>query len=296
MVRGVLLDIDGVLTVSWAPLPGAVDTIAWLRDKDLPFRLVTNTSAKSRQEIAALLDEAGMPVDQEHIVTAVTSAGRFLTEEYPGRQCLVVNDGVLSDLRDIDIIGLDNAKKASGVLLGGAGPDLGYAEPNAVFRLALDGIPVIALHRNARYQTADGPVLDMGSFIVGLEGAADIEVTVVGKPAPDFFAAALGQLGIDGSDAVMVGDDIGSDVIGAQDAGLTGVLVRTGKFRESDLYGPPVIRTTSSMESATSLNCSVGSTAEALGVKRGPDERKIINARLVGAAARADPRWPVDPG
>ena len=62
MVRGVLLDIDGVLTVSWAPLPGAVDTIAWLRDKDLPFRLVTNTSARSRQEIAALLDEAGMPL------------------------------------------------------------------------------------------------------------------------------------------------------------------------------------------------------------------------------------------
>jgi len=75
----------------------------------------------------------------------------------------------------------------------------------------------------------------MGSFIVGLEGAADIEVTAVGKPPPDFSAAALGQLEIDGSDAVMVGDDIGSDVIGAQHTGLTGVLVRTGKFRKSDL-------------------------------------------------------------
>jgi len=223
--------------VSWAPLPGAVDTIAWLRDKELPFRLVTNTSAKSRKEIAALLDEAGMPVDQEHIVTAVTSARKYLTEEFAGSRCLVVNDGVLTDLGDIDTIGINSANDAGVVLLGGAGPDLGYPELNTVFRLALAGIPVIALHRNARYQTADGPVLDMGSFIVGLESAADIEVTVVGKPAPDFFAAALGQLGIVGSDAVMVGDDIGSDVIGAQHAGLTGVLVRTGKFRESDLNG-----------------------------------------------------------
>jgi HAD superfamily hydrolase (TIGR01458 family) len=237
MVRGVLLDIDGVLTVSWAPLPGAVETIRWLRDQDLPFRLVTNTSSKSRREIAALLGDADMPVDQEHIVTAVTSAAKFLTEEYPGKRCLVVNDGELTDLDAVPTVGIDRAQEAGVVLLGGAGPGLGYAELNTVFRLALDGIPVVALHRNARYQTSDGPVLDMGSFIVGLEGAADIEVTVVGKPAADFFAAALVQVGIDGSDAVMVGDDIGSDVVGAQHAGLTGVLVRTGKFRDSDLDG-----------------------------------------------------------
>jgi ribonucleotide monophosphatase NagD (HAD superfamily) len=77
----------------------------------------------------------------------------------------------------------------------------------------------------------------MGAFIVGLEAAADAPVTVVGKPAPAFFAAALSELGVDARRAAMVGDDIHADVLGAQDAGISGVLVRTGKFRPSDLEG-----------------------------------------------------------
>ncbi len=238
MVSGVLLDVDGVLTVSWEALPGAAKTIGWLRERDLPFRLVTNTSSKSRRQISRLLSDAGMPVDQGHIVTAVTSAARLLADRYDGRQCLVVNEGDLTeDLCGVDSVGVGDAADAGVVLLGGAGPAVGYAELNAVFRLAYDGVPVVALHRNTRYQTADGPALDMGAFITGLEAAAGIEVTVVGKPAQQFYAAALADLGANAADALMVGDDIGSDVTGAQDAGITGVLVRTGKFRESDLDG-----------------------------------------------------------
>jgi HAD superfamily hydrolase (TIGR01458 family) len=238
MVGGVLLDIDGVLTVSWEALTGAVDTIGWLRAENDNFRLVTNTSSRSRREIARLLDEAGMPVETDHIVTAVTSAARLLTERYAGAECLIVNQGDLTeDLVGVTPVRSDRPESAGVVLLGGAGPSLGYDQLNAVFRMALRGVPVLALHRNTRYQMADGPALDMGAFIAGLEAAADIEVTIVGKPAPDFFAAALTDLGVDAADAVMVGDDIGSDVIGAQAAGITGVLVRTGKFRESDLDG-----------------------------------------------------------
>jgi ribonucleotide monophosphatase NagD (HAD superfamily) len=77
----------------------------------------------------------------------------------------------------------------------------------------------------------------MGAFIVGLEAAADARVTVVGKPAPAFFAAALTELGVDARRAAMVGDDVHSDVLGAQESGISGVLVRTGKFRSSDLEG-----------------------------------------------------------
>jgi HAD superfamily hydrolase (TIGR01458 family) len=238
MVGGVLLDVDGVLTVSWRALPGAVETIRWLRERTLDFRLVTNTSSRSRRQISELLGEAAMPVDADHIVTAVTSAARLLTEEFADRPCLVVNDGDLSeDLLGVPIVGVDRADLAEVVLLGGAGPAVGYAELNAVFRLAGDGVPVIALHRNTRFQTSDGPSLDMGAFITGIEAAADIQVRIVGKPAAEFYGAALADLGVEAAAAVMVGDDIGSDVVGAQHVGLTGVLVKTGKFRASDLNG-----------------------------------------------------------
>lgn len=238
MIDGVLLDIDGVLTVSWRALPGATDTIAWLREQRTDFRLVTNTSAKSRRQIAEVLDEAGMPIDAKHIVTAVSSARRLLTDRYAGRKCLIINDGDLTeDLAGVPTIDVEHAEDAGVVLLGGAGPAVGYAELNAVFRLAGTGVPVLALHRNTRFQTDEGAQLDMGAFAVGLEAATGAVISVAGKPAPAFYAAALADMGIDPANALMVGDDIASDVVGAQDCGITGVLVRTGKFLESDLNG-----------------------------------------------------------
>jgi HAD superfamily hydrolase (TIGR01458 family) len=235
MAEGVLLDIDGVLTVSWEPLAGAVETVRWLTTERVPFRLVTNTSSKTRREIVTLLARTGMDLNEDQILTAVTSAASYLTNTYGGIGCLVLNEGDLhEDLEGVDIV---DADAAGVVLLGGAGPSLGYEDFNAVFRLASEGVPIVALHRNVRYQTSDGPALDMGAFIVGLEAAADMEVTVVGKPAPAFFAAAVGELGVDPGRVLMVGDDIHADVLGAQDAGLSGVLVRTGKFRPSDLEG-----------------------------------------------------------
>jgi HAD superfamily hydrolase (TIGR01458 family) len=233
MADGVLLDIDGVLTVSWDPLPGAVETIRWLQAQEIDFRLVTNTSSRSRRRIAALLAAAGMPIDGDRILTAVTSAARYLGEHHAGMGCLVVNEGDLGE--DLEGVALADARSAGVVLLGGAGPSVGYQELDAVFKLANDGVPVVALHRNARYQTSEGPALDMGAFIVGIEAAAHVEVTVVGKPAAAFFQAALADLGTTGGCAVMVGDDIDADVLGAQAVGMTGVLVRTGKFRQADL-------------------------------------------------------------
>jgi HAD superfamily hydrolase (TIGR01458 family) len=233
MARGILLDIDGVLTVSWRPLAGAVDAVAWLQEQEIEFRLLTNTSSKSRHQISGLLAAAGMRIDPTGILTAVTSAARYLAERHPGVGCLVLNEG---DIRE-DLVGVEiaDASSAGVVLLGGAGPSTGYTQLDAAFKLALEGTPVVALHRNTHFQTKDGPALDMGAFILGLEAAAGIEVAVVGKPADAFFQAALADLGANANDTVMVGDDIVSDVLGAQSVGMTGVLVKTGKYRPSDL-------------------------------------------------------------
>ena len=235
MAGAVLLDIDGVLTVSWKALPGAVQAMGWLADHHVDYRLVTNTSSRTRRDIAVRLSEAGVDVDGSLILTAVSSAARYLADTYPGRGCLVVNEGDLGeDLEDVEQVDADHAGV---VLLGGAGPSVGYEELNGAFRLALSGVPLVALHRNTRFETADGLVLDMGAFLLGLEAAAGVTATVVGKPAPAFFEAALDDMGVDPAQAVMVGDDLVSDVLGAQSLGITGVLVRTGKFRPADLDG-----------------------------------------------------------
>ncbi len=242
MGRSLLLDIDGVLVVSWEPLPHAVDTVTWLDDQGIEFRLVTNTSSKTRGQIVDRLTSSGFAVRIEQVLTAVTSAAHYLSQHHPGSRCLVVNEGDLRhDLVGVEVVDAAHALSADVVLLGGAGPSVGYTLLDQAFKLALEGAPVIALHRNTRFQTADGPALDMGAFVVGLEAAASIDITVVGKPAPSFFHAALADLDVKPEETVVVGDDVESDVLGAQAVGITGVLVRTGKFRPSDLdlHGQP---------------------------------------------------------
>ncbi len=235
MGRAVLLDIDGVLTISWQALPGAADTLHWLRDLGSPVLLVTNSSSKPRRTIAGVLADVGLAVAPDDVLTAVGAARAYLGAHHPGAPCFVVNEGSLAeDLGGIELVGPDRAGVA---LLGGAGPSIGYADLDAVFRLALAGVPVVALNHNTRFQTADGPALDMGAFIPGLEEAAEIAIPVIGKPSPHMFAAALAALGAEAGDAVMVGDDLVADVGGAQAVGITGVLVRTGKFRPDDLTG-----------------------------------------------------------
>jgi ribonucleotide monophosphatase NagD (HAD superfamily) len=91
------------------------------------------------------------------------------------------------------------------------------------------------MHRNLYWRTADGLQLDGGAFVAALEAATGIAPVVCGKPSPAFFGSALAMLGVAAERAVMVGDDIVNDVTGAQEAGLAGVLVRTGKFQPADL-------------------------------------------------------------
>ncbi len=237
MGSAVMLDIDGVLVVSWKPLSGAAEAVDWLRAHHIEFRLVTNTSSQTRRRIAARLSEAGIHVELDEVITAVSGAARYLAEHHPDVRCLVLNEGDLTeDLEGVEIVGPGSAEV---VLLGGAGPSVGYPELDAAFKLATEGVPVIALHRNTRFQTAHGPALDMGAFVIGLEAAAGIEIEVVGKPAAPFFQAALADLGAGAAGTVMVGDDLVSDLLGAQAVGMTGVLVKTGKFRPEDLEGAP---------------------------------------------------------
>ncbi|CAI9587395.1 unnamed protein product [Staurois parvus] len=80
----------------------------------------------------------------------------------------------------------------------------------------------------------DGLALGPGPFVTALEYATDTKATVVGKPEKTFFLEALRSTGCSPEEAVMIGDDSRDDIGGAQNTGMLGILVRTGKYREGD--------------------------------------------------------------
>lgn len=227
-MRGVLIDIDGVLTVSWRPLPGAVDALGWLRRNGYQLKLVTNTTSRSSRWIADTLAGAGFDVGIDDVITASLATAAYVAEHFPGARCMVLNSGDISeDLAGIEIVS-DGAPDV--VIVGGAGPEFSYEALNAAFGQVRQGARLVAMQRTLFWRTDAGLQLDTGAFLAGLEQAAGVEAEVVGKPAAGFFASALSLLGVSANEAVMIGDDIESDVLAAQRAGLTGVLVKTGKY------------------------------------------------------------------
>jgi HAD superfamily hydrolase (TIGR01458 family) len=238
--QAVLLDIDGVLTVSWRALNGAIEAVAELRAAGYRMRFLTNTTSRARQVLSETLAEAGFDIGPGEIFTAAAATAAYLRHAHPGARCFLLTSGEIGS--DFDGIALTApGEPADVVVIGGAGIEFGYDAINHAFRLLKSGAPLVAMHRNLYWQTRDGLSLDAGPYILGLEQSLGVHATVVGKPARAFYDQALAELGVSAGSAIMVGDDIEADVGGAKNAGIATILVRTGKFRPTDLEHPAVV-------------------------------------------------------
>ena len=231
-----LLDLDGTLYADGAAIPGAVETVARLRDRRIPFRCVSNTSSRSRRLVAERLHHYGFDVGMDQIVTSVQAGATLLAED--GRRAVApfVPEAALEDLAGFDLVGGTAPRPADGsapdaVVVGDLGERWTWALMQEAFQYLRGGAALVALSRD-RYWRRDGRlVLDAGAFVAGLEYAAGVPAALAGKPSGSFFQAALSGLGpVDPAAVAMIGDDVWSDVDGARRAGLQGWLVRTGKF------------------------------------------------------------------
>jgi HAD superfamily hydrolase (TIGR01458 family) len=231
--EGLLLDLSGVVYVQEQPVPGAAEALEELRRRGLPIRLVTNTTMRPRRAILERLQRLGIAARPEELLTPATLARRRCAEAGYESVALVVLDQLREDLEGLE----QSGERADAVVVGDLGEDWDYGVLNRAFRQLMDGAELIALQRNRYWETEAGLSLDAGPFVAALEYATGRQAEVVGKPSPAFFELALGDLGVAARRATMVGDDVEADVGGALEAGIAGVLVRTGKYREADVEG-----------------------------------------------------------
>ena len=225
MIKAVLLDLAGVVYVGASALPGAEDALARLRDAGLAIRFLTNTTRSPRREILAALEGMGIACGEDELFTPAKAACAMLTQRHLTAHLLVH-----PALRE-DFAGISGGNETA-VVVGDAGEDFTYASLNAAFRALAGGAQLLALANNRTFRDSDGELsLDTGAFVAALEFASRASATVLGKPSPDFFHAALASTGCEAGEAVMVGDDVEADVAGALAAGIgAGLLVRTGKY------------------------------------------------------------------
>ncbi len=127
-IGGVLFDIDGVLVTSWEPIAGAADTLRVLADHQIARTYLTNTTTKTRAQIATLLSDAGMEVSADEVITAAVLTANYVRDRYPGgARCFLVNSGqIAEDMHGVDVATHTRcpgptATPPDVVLLGGAG-------------------------------------------------------------------------------------------------------------------------------------------------------------------------------
>ncbi len=226
MTKGVLLDLAGVVYLGDRMLPRASEAVERLRAAGLPVRFVTNTTRMSKAGILDRLHRIGLGIEGDELVTPAEAARAWLAAHKRSPH-LLVHPALVKDFDGL----AEYPDRA--VIVGDAGRDFTYDTLNAAFRLLAGGADFLALAKNRTFRDDDGELsMDAGGFVAALEYAADREAIVLGKPARDFYAAAVAGLGCDAADTVMVGDDVEADVSGALAAGIgAALLVRTGKYR-----------------------------------------------------------------
>ncbi|MEX0963509.1 MAG: TIGR01458 family HAD-type hydrolase [Pseudohongiellaceae bacterium] len=235
-IQGVLFDLDGVIYIGDKLIAGASDVLASLRQQNIPYRFITNTSTRTVADVADKLRGLGLKVETDHIFSAVSATRAFLQQQVDPSVHFLIREAALDEFTEFR----QDDPTPDYVVVGDIGAAWNYELLNRVFNELMNGAELIAMHMNKFWQGEDGLKMDIGAFVAGLEFVTGKQARIIGKPSQDFFQLATESLGLNCNEVCIVGDDIENDVGGGQAAGLRGILVRTGKFREEIAAGSEI--------------------------------------------------------
>ncbi|MBN2251466.1 MAG: TIGR01458 family HAD-type hydrolase [Candidatus Altiarchaeota archaeon] len=233
MKRSFLIDVNGVLYTKDEPIPGAAETLEHLRSNGYGFRLLTNATQKCRKSLHRKLLGYGFDVKEKEIFSAPVATARYIRDKGK-RKCFLLTTGdVYKDFEDADIEVTE--KRPDYVAVGDAGKDYTYDNMNMAFKLLLKGARLVAMEKDRYWMAPDGLALCTGPYVSALEYATGKKAVVTGKPSERFLRLALADMNARPEETIAIGDDLHTDVAGAQKTGMRAFLVKTGKSRSEDI-------------------------------------------------------------
>ena len=240
-VRLVIFDLDGVVYRGDQPVPGAAELVSWLHGSGVAVRFATNNSMVAREGYVERLGAMGIATSVEEIVTSSSATVAHLHRHAPdvrrvmaigaeglreelvaaGFETTMASDvapavpgGALAETYDALIVGLD--------------PAFDYSRLAVAMSAVAAGARLIATNADARYPTPAGFLPGAGSIVAAVAAATGVTPEVIGKPEPAMFQSIFETTGVPSGEAVVVGDNPASDIIGARRAGCASILVLTG--------------------------------------------------------------------
>lgn len=251
-VQALLVDLEGTVRFGGVPIAGAAEALNRLRAGGYRLRFTTNIDSMRSEDICRGLTEIGAQAYREEIFTPVAALQRFV-EQHPGKRWfLLVSEAVAAQLGPVaeevpppapleGPPGLRESPLAvpDFVVVGDFRDRFSYQRLNAAYRHLMNGAGFLALQPQPFFMGPDGYYLDTGAIVHMLEWASGKTATILGKPSADYYRLALADMGLQPQQALVIGDDVGTDVTGAVAAGCASILVRTGKYRPEKLEASP---------------------------------------------------------
>jgi len=227
--KGFLIDLDGVMYVGNTAIPGATAAIEYLKDEQYQFRFISNTTRKCRATIVRNLAAMGLAIPENYIFTPPMAAITHMKNAGKEQYYLLTTGDAEKDFDPRHRCFPPAVPDC--VVVGDAGEKITYDTLNTAFRFLMGGAELIALEKDRYWMDRDGLSLSAGPLVAALEFASGKAATVMGKPSAAFFSLALQDMGLLPNQVAMIGDDIITDIGGAKRVGMSGILVRTGKYR-----------------------------------------------------------------
>ncbi len=221
-----LMDMDGVLVHEEHLIPGADELLKELRDKDVPFMVLTNNSIYTPRDLRARLSRTGLDVPEEAIWTSALATAKFLDSQRPNGSAYVIGEaGLTTALHSIGYVLTD--RDPDYVVLGETRTYSFEAITKAI-RLVEAGARFIATNPDETGPSREGVLPATGSVAALIERATGRAPYFVGKPNPLMMRSALRALGAHSENTLMIGDRMDTDVRSGLEAGLATILVLSG--------------------------------------------------------------------
>lgn len=243
MKHGYLIDMDGVLYRGMELIPGADLFIEQLRLRDIPFRLLTNNSQRTRRDVMAKLSRMGLDIEEEHVFTSAMATARFLSQQTPSGTAFVIGEGgLLTALHENGYAIVDHEPD---YVVVGEGRTFNLEMVEAAVRMIQGGAKLIATNLDPNCPTQNGLRPGCGAMVGLLEIATGLKAFSVGKPSAVMMRAARKELGLATEQTTIIGDTMETDILGGIQLGFHTVLVLSGGTHPEDLqryaYRPEVI-------------------------------------------------------
>ena len=227
-VKAIFFDLDGTLYFKGNAIKGAVETVDYLKSKGYICRFLTNTDSKPTSSILDRVTDMGFHISLDEIFTPVTASVKFLEQKKDASVYSFVSDNIILEYEKFRI----SEDTVDYLVIGDCRDKVSYSNLNKIFKLIGEHTEILALQKGRYYYDTTGKNLDTGAFVSMMEYASNKNSTVLGKPSESFFNILLQGLKLCPSDILIIGDDITTDIVGANRISANSALVKTGKYKD----------------------------------------------------------------